>query len=376
MAENTSPQQPVSAKAQSPPSGGPQAPPSPPPAPPAWWPQPPAKHSLTRRIFMTIVVLVLALSVLTNIYLGAIIAADLAGGMVKTTIREGRENQTIALYDINGMIGGRAVEQFDRFCKEITNDDNVKAVVLRVSSPGGGVSASDQMYEMVRRLKEDAGKTVVVSMGGVAASGGYYISAAADEIVAEPTTITGSIGVIAGWPIIKGTLDKIGMEIVVMKSGNARGWKDERSLLQRPDEHQRAHLQQMLDSMQARFEKVVRAGRGERLRTREVPRIVRIGKGEKVTDKQITETEPFNGKIYRADEALELGMIDRVGYLDAAIAAAGELAGLDKPNVVRYRLRKSLVKQLLEARTGALDIGVSAIEELQTPRMMMIWRVE
>ena len=99
----------------------------------------------------------------------------------------------------------------------------------------------------------------------VAASGGYYMSAPADEIYAEPTTITGSIGVIGGWVVLKGTLDKIGAEPIVVKSTHAQGWKDEMSMYAAPHAYQMKHIQEVLDKMQERFEEVVRTGRGNRL---------------------------------------------------------------------------------------------------------------
>ncbi|GAG23123.1 unnamed protein product, partial [marine sediment metagenome] len=255
---------------------------------------------------------------------------------------------------------------------EVSRDQNVKAVVLRVNSPGGGVAHSDQIYSLVKKLREVGGKKVVASMGGIAASGGYYVCAPADAIVAEPTTITGSIGVIMGWMVVKGTLDRIGMETVMLKSSNARGWKDEISPFKQPDERQKRHLRKILDTMQARFEKVVKEGRGQRLKTNRVSYTVRTGQGEEAREVKITETEPLNGKVYMPDEALAFGLIDKIGYQEVAIDRAADLARLTNPNVVVYRRAKGLLVELLEAKSAStVRLDASLLDRLQTPRILM-----
>ncbi|MFW6066147.1 MAG: S49 family peptidase, partial [Planctomycetota bacterium] len=206
---------------------------------------------------------------------------------------------------------------------------------------------------------------------------GYYVSAPADEIVAEPTTITGSIGVLMQWFVLKGTLEKLGVEPVVMKSDDARAWKDELSLLESPEEHHREHLQGILNNMQDRFEDVVREGRADKLNTSTNRRTIRAEDGDDDQETTITETEPLNGKIYLADEALEFGLIDRVGYLDTAIDRAQELAGLPKAHVVRYQSRPPLLAQLL-GRSAAPNtlIDADSVEQLRSPRLMLLWKVE
>jgi protease-4 len=311
-----------------------------------------------------------------NFYLVLLLAAGLEDGFAHATIREGKRDQIIAIYKITGVIDGAAAEQFASFCAEVRKNRNVRAIVLRVNSPGGGVSAADQVHNLVKQLQE-TGKKVVVSMGAVAASGGYYVSASADEILAEPTTITGSIGVLMTWPVLRGTLEKIGVESVVIKSSNARGWKDEISYLQKPDTRQREHLQEMLDTIQEKFEEVVRQGRGERLKTREVNYSMRIGEGEDAREIDAIETEPLNGKVYLPDKASELGLIDRIGYLADAIDRAGAVADLDDPKVVRYEVRRGLLVELLEGKgPSVLDLNVESLDEFQTPRILLMWKVE
>jgi protease-4 len=323
-------------------------------------------------------VLILGGSILLNLALLVAVGTQFGGleaqgGLTTQTIRSGRKGQTVAVYRVVGLIDGSATAEFKQFYHSVIDDPDVKAVVLRVDSPGGGVTSSDQICEMVKEIR-DADKKVVVSMGSVAASGGYYISAPADEIFAEETTITGSIGVIAGWVVLKGTLDKIGAESITIKSTHAQAWKDEMSPTTMPQDYQLQHLQEVLDEMQDRFEKVVKDGRVNKLKTRS--ETVRVAdRNGKVTQRE--NTEPFNGKIYLASKAKELGLIDQIGYEDAAIDRAAQLASLSKPNVVRYARRKTFMEALMDGKSDAsFKIDTKLIDQLQTPRFMMLWKAE
>ncbi len=319
------------------------------------------------------------LSIVMNIYLIAVVAAQSVGPFEQETLTKGKENQVIAVHAVEGIIDGKQAKRFEKFYRHIAKDRNVRAVVLRVNSPGGGVSASDQICSMVRKLKKEHGKTVVVSMGGVAASGGYYISAPADEIIAESTTVTGSIGVLASWIVVKGTLEKIGAEAIIMRSSHARGWKADINPFNKPDDRQRARLQSLLDGMQEQFEKVVRQGRGaQRLKPRKVEYEMTIGEGDHARRITHSEIEPFNGKVYLADGALERGLIDAKGDLEDAIKRAKVLAKLTKPRVVRYSPRKGLLSELLTNKiaSGGVEVGRGLLDELQTPQIQMIWKVE
>jgi len=344
------------------------------PAPAPQWQQP-ARRSLGRRVLLAVLGMLFVCSVMLNVFLAGLLAVQIDGGFRTTVTKEGSFQQTIAVYEVDGVITDRTARRFAAFCKEIEDDSNVKAVVLRVNSPGGGMSASDQIHHMVGRLRKQ-GKKIVVSMGAVAASGGYYISAGADEIVAEPTTVTGSIGVMMAWPVIRGTLEKIGIEAVVMKSSNARAWKDEGSILSMPNAHQAEHLQEILDIFQAKFEQIVRSGRGSKLVTRTNSYAVRAGDSEDAPERTVTETEPLNGKIYLSDQAARLGLIDAVGYLTEAIDRAARLAGLGQPRAVRYEARHSLLTEMLQNRRQALfALDVHGLDEIQTPRILLMWKV-
>ncbi len=373
-----------------PPSQGP--PPTPPPwtpagpagmpvppapvGPPRVWGPPPRRPSAVKHILLVIGGVFFALSILLNFYLILMLAAGLEDGFAHTTIKEGRADQTIAIYRITGVIDADAADRFSGFCKKVKTNRQIKAIVLRVNSPGGGVSAADQIHNLVEQL-QGARKKVVVSMGAMAASGGYYISASADEILAEPTTITGSIGVIMAWFVLRGTMEKLGIQPMVLKSTSARGWKDEISYVQKPDARQRKHLQETLDAIQAKFENVVRAGRGDRLKVREASYTMRIGTGEDAKEVHVQETEPLNGKIYLSEEARELGLIDGIGYLSTAIDRAATLAKLTNPKVVRYDVRRGLLVQLLESRSASvLDLNIKTLDELQTPRILLMWKMQ
>jgi protease-4 len=321
-------------------------------------------------------VIIFILSIILNIVLMAAIPGRIETGLAKSTIRDGVDDQIVAVYNVQDVIDDEAARRFEEFHREIIRDHMVKAVLLRIDSPGGGVAASDQIHSLVVDLRK-RGKKVVVSMGSMATSGAYYIAAPADCIVAEETTITGSIGVIMGWMVLRGTLEKIGVESVIIKSRNAEGWKDEISPFRQPDPRQRAHLQALLDDMQKRFEHVVREGRGEKLMTRVERYTVKVGEGETVHEEQRTDLEPFNGKVYLSDEARELGLVDEIGYLERAIDLARQLAAAPRAKVVVYRAYKSFLQRMLEARSGqSLQLDARLLDRLQSPQIMLMWKAD
>ena len=204
----------------------------------------------------------------------------------------------------------------------------------------------------------------------LAASGGYYVSAGADEIFAEETTLTGSIGVILQWPVFKGTLDKIGVEMITLKSAHSREWKDELSPFRKPEPQEREHLIGLLNEVQNRFEQVVLRGRGSKLKAHEAP------KDEK-PDKDRLEYEAFNGKVYMAEKAMKLGLVDTIGYQANALDRAAGMAALDNPRVVRYSRREGLFEQMMGSRPPAgVSVDVETLDRLQTPRMLLMWKAE
>jgi len=367
--------------AQAVPPAGHAGPSTGPPGVPQQPPGAPYPRRKRRSTLLVVLLIMCALALVVSVAVNLAFVSDFglglesAGAMKKTVTRSGERSQTVAVYAVDGILHDQAVARFRQFYNTVAGDDDVQAVVLRVNSPGGGVTASDQICEMVKDLRS-AGKKVVVSMGAVAASGGYYISAPADEIYAEATTVTGSIGVLAWWVALKGTLDKIGAEPVIIKSSHAEGWKDAWGGFDPPHDYQRQHIQDVLDKMQERFEEVVQAGRGKRLNPQPASYEIPPSR-EGAQPIRHNETEPFNGKIYLAERALELGLIDRIGYQDAAIQRAANLAGLKDERVVRYSRRRTFMETLMDSRTDAsFKLDRRLFESLRTPRLMMLWQVD
>jgi len=213
----------------------------------------------------------------------------------------------IGVIEVYGVIADsrQIIEQLHDF----RDNDNIKALVLRIDSPGGGVGPSQEIYDEVKAV--DLLKPVVVSMGSVAASGGYYIAAPAREIVANPGTIVGSIGVIMEFTNFQELLDKIGLNSVVVKSGE---YKDIGSPTREMTAAEREILQNLIDDVHSQFVSSVADGRDM----------------EETIVRAIADGRVFSGR-----RAMEMGLVDRMGNLEVAIQRAAELAGIDgEPNVV------------------------------------------
>ncbi|RNC69046.1 MAG: signal peptide peptidase SppA [Desulfuromonadales bacterium] len=199
---------------------------------------------------------------------------------------------------------------------------NVKAVVLRIDSPGGVIGPSQEIYDAVKKLAKT--KKVVVSMGSVAASGGYHIAIPAAVIYANPGTVTGSIGVIMKLSNIEGLMDKVGMKAFSLKSGK---FKDTGSPIRPFTEEDRVVLQGVIDNLHAQFVKVVAAER--KLPLEEVIKIA-------------------DGRVYTGEQALSLKLIDRLGTLQDAVEEAGRLAGIKgEPKLIEPPRKRRLLRDLL-----------------------------
>ncbi len=338
--------------------------PTPPPVyqypPPPWWVKQP-RPSLLRRIGRGVFILLFILSVMVNIQLGILLSGRVSG-LDMTVISSGDQSRQVAVFDLSGTIDQRQADTFELFYRAVRDTDAIKAVVLRVDSGGGGIAASDQIHNLVNRIRQTLNKPVVVSMGSTAASGGYYVSAPANEIFAEPGTITGSIGVIAIWPVVTGLMDKIGVEMVTIRSTDAGEWKARHfNSFEPADEKVLADIQAMLDSFQQRFETVVKEGRGDRLAT-----------GDGVPN---GGQAPLNGQVFLADEALRLGLVDKIGYQSDAVSSAAELANLKNPHVVRYSRRLGLGGLLGASEASALT-SLKSLDPFTSPRIMMLWRAQ
>jgi protease-4 len=203
-------------------------------------------------------------------------------------------------------------------------DSSVRAVVLRLDSPGGGVAASQEIYEAVRKVR-DEGKPVIASMGGVAASGAYYIACAADSIVSNPGTLTGSIGVIMSFPNTEELFKKVGVRFEVVKTGK---FKDIGSLSRPMTPDEKALLQGVLSNVYQQFVTAISDGR----------------------DMEKSDILPYaDGRIFSGDQARDLGFVDRLGDLNDAIQLAGAMAGIKgRPVVVRKERRRMSVLDLFQ----------------------------
>ena len=219
-------------------------------------------------------------------------------------------------FDLN-ITPGMVKEQMDK----AQRDDSVKAIVLRIESPGGTVAPCQEISEVIEKVRQT--KPVVVSMGSQATSGGYYISARADKIIALPGTLTGSIGVIAQVPNIQGLYEKLGIQMQTFKGGK---YKDMYSGLRELTPEEQEIMQRMVDVYYEQFVAVVAEGRG--LSKEEVRSLA-------------------TGQLYTGAEAKEMGLVDELGGLDTAIDIAAQLAGIVSSRVEYYEQPRMTLRSLL-----------------------------
>ncbi len=234
----------------------------------------------------------------------------------------------IALVRVEGVILDSQATVSD--LKRFGENPLIKAIVLRIDSPGGGVVPSQEIYDAVQRVRNKHNKAVIASMGTVAASGGYYIAAATDRIMANPGSLTGSIGVIMETANVEGLLSKIGVEGIVVKSGK---FKDVGSPLRKMTDEERALLQSVMDDVHKQFIDAVAAGRA-----------LEVSAVQALAD----------GRVFTGRQAKEAKLVDELGNLEDAIQLAADLAGIEgEPKVVEPRRRFS-IRELLESRLGSL----------------------
>lgn len=295
--------------------------------------QPSALRSLFRLFF--------TLFLIGSVFLNLLLLAQGCSGShllpLDEKIHSGKRLATnkVALVDIEGVLMEGMNAYARKQIEQAAEDDSVKAVVLRISSPGGSITASDDLHRRLTELRDGNpakgrnAKPLMVSMASLAASGGYYIAMPAKTVFAERTTITGSIGVYAAFPNVKELGDKVGFRMNVIKAGKI---KDSGSPFQEMGEEERKVWEGMVDHAYLQFVQIVEQGR---------PQL----KGKMQDELEIDETLPIrnregptktlkytryraDGGIFTAQEALKYGLIDRVGYLDDAIQAAKDAAGL------------------------------------------------
>jgi len=239
----------------------------------------------------------------------------------------------IAIIEIDGIIDNS--EDIIRQFKKYGDDNSVSAIVLRVNSPGGAVAPSQEIYNQILKIREN-GTYVVASLSSIAASGGYYIACAADTIIANPGTLTGSIGVIFSYLTFEGLMDKVGVEYEVVKAGNL---KDVGNYSREMTQPEREMLQAALDDVHNQFVLAVSVGRN-----------LDIEQVEDLAD----------GSIFTGNQACELGLVDKLGGLEDAVSLAGQMAGLgEDPRIVKeYPRRRTMLDYLAEQVSGFIGVNM------------------
>ncbi|MEX0744703.1 MAG: signal peptide peptidase SppA [Phycisphaeraceae bacterium] len=267
----------------------------------------PPPRSALRRVMTSLTATLLLLSLGINVYLGIIYYAIATGGPREVVYEQGQGSERIVIVPLEGMLNDEMFE-FARKSFRALEDDVPAAVILRIDCPGGYVTSSDRLWNTIKQFKEETGVPVIASFASMATSGGYYVAAPADRIVAEPTTMTGSIGVISMGFTVHEMLDKIGVtpEVVIAEGSTA---KDQFSIFRPWTDEERQERQRQIEPAYERFVRVVHEGRGHLL-----------------TEAAVRERA--TGAVFSADEAKDLDLIDEVGYLDDAIATARGLANL------------------------------------------------
>ncbi|MCY3986018.1 MAG: signal peptide peptidase SppA [Candidatus Dadabacteria bacterium] len=256
-------------------------------------------------------------------------------GMVIGMLVSGQDQHAggdgLAVINIDGVIIDS--EPYIKSIRKIRETDSVKAVVVRINSPGGAVATSQEIYEEIRKLGETM--PVVASMGTVAASGGYYVACAASAIYANPGTITGSIGVIAQFASYEQLLKWAKLEVEVIKSGE---FKDLGSPLRKMPEAERVYLQTLIDSVHVQFKDTVSQARS-----------LAPQKVDSLSD----------GRIFTGSQARDLGLVDHIGTLEVAIAEARELGGLDQDSWIReYPMKKKTLLDFVFPETVAKRVAL------------------
>ncbi|MGN6726395.1 MAG: signal peptide peptidase SppA [Tepidisphaeraceae bacterium] len=326
----------------------------------------PPRGGFARGIFNALAVTILGMSITLNIYLliaNGIFSSD---HVRKTTLTEGDASNVIAVIPVEGTITESTAERFDQLAQAIASDASVKGIVVQIDTPGGSVTASDEIYDRILRLKKEKGLPVVASIGALGTSGGYYLSCAADKIVAERTSWTGNIGVLLPRYNIAELAQKYGVKETTLHSTGA-DFKDAGSMFKDDTPAQTAYWQNLVDQAFGTFKAVIATGR----------------KLDEATVDQIA-----NGKVYTGPEAERLKLVDQIGYLNDAVQLAADQAGIGnvKPNVVKYELNKGLLESFGASgsmHTGGISSQIDGVtvvidrdlvDSVFSPRLMYLWQ--
>jgi protease-4 len=320
------------------------------------------------------------LSLLVNLVALVALVAACLGAIVGTasdeTYHSGDKNarDKIAIVDLEGIILEGLLSNVHKEIETAAKDKHVKAVVLRINSPGGSVTASEDLHRRITKLrdgdkeKDYPARPLVVSMGSVAASGGYYAAVPGQKIYAEKTTTTASIGVYAMFPNIKELDDKYGIKVNTIKAGEI---KAAGSMFGELSPKEQQVLQDMIDEAYLQFLGVVEKDR---------PKLTKAVMLERFTVKPVNpdphltkKGEPYtryraDGGTFTGPKAKELGLVDEIGFVEDAIKAAAELAKLDGYKVVEYAKPKTL-RELVMGRSDPVLPDLARIEHALSPRL-------
>jgi protease-4 len=303
------------------------------PPPPFFGPPPPRRRSGWRILVMVLLFIVLGFSLILNVGLLAMHGSDLGGQ--QQIVQAGDSTTEIAVVPLEGEISTATAEKFDRLLTRVEADGDVKAVVIRINTPGGEVTASDEIYQRIQLYKSRKQVPVVISMGAMATSGGYYAACAGDYLFAEHTTLTGNIGVLMPRFNLSKLAEKYGVEENTIVSTGAT-YKNAGSMFSPEEQKDRVYLQAIIDSAFTRFKEVVSKGRGSVLK----PKIDAVA----------------DGRVYTSERALSEGLIDTVGYLEDACQYAATTAKVAKPQIVRFEEKLSFF-QLFGAESKAQHLA-------------------
>jgi protease IV len=298
-----------------------------------------------------------------------------SGRMLEEVVVERNNSRNkVALIDVEGLISGEPWDRSGRGMVELiadqlkvaAEDDAVKAVVLKVDSPGGEVLASDDISRAVTEFQESTGKPVIAAMGGLAASGGYYVSAPCRWIVANELTITGSIGVIMHSFNYRELMDKVGLYPQVFKSGKFKDMLSGSKKLEEIDPEEREMIQAMINETFEKFKNVVAEGRGRATKENQ-------GQGRELV---ANWTEYADGRVLTGKQAFELGFVDQLGNFDTAVERAKTLANIQEANLIRYQEHFDLSHLFSlfgrsESKNLKVDFGID-LPKLQAGRMYFL----
>ena len=282
---------------------------------------------------------------------------------------EGKGRSKVVLMDLSGLLADETpglslnpepprvplLARVQEELRKADKDDRVKALIVRINSPGGTITASDTVYREIDEFKRKKKIPVIAAIMDVGASGGYYAALAADTITIVPTAVTGSIGVVMLTVNAQGLMEKIGVAPVAIKSGPM---KDAGSPFRPLTPEERAVFQGVIDDMYGRF-------------------VSLIAKSRKMTEARVREFA--DGRVYTAQQALQLRLVDRIAYLDEVISLAKEQAGLDEARVVMYHRPKEYRASIYAASAADSPSALAALSQLggaiggAGPRFMYLW---